>query len=126
MSMSSGSRVRRLGTIAMSSKPYARRPFFPRPISTSMAAILGSAADEPWTLATVFGPSADPRHTVLPAICGDLPNGLLAPLLAHRARVRGHVLRRAGPLLHHEPAAVAEQPPEAGIAHLHLDAKPLL
>ena len=37
MSMSSGSRVRREGTIAMSSKPYARRPFLPRPISTSMA-----------------------------------------------------------------------------------------
>jgi hypothetical protein len=30
--------VRRLGTIAMSSKPYARRPFLPRPISTSMKA----------------------------------------------------------------------------------------
>src|SRR4051794_34004156 len=38
MSMSSGSRVRREGTIAMSSKPYARRPFLPRPISTSMEA----------------------------------------------------------------------------------------
>ena len=32
-----GWRVRRDGTIAMSSKPYARRPFLPRPISTSMA-----------------------------------------------------------------------------------------
>src|SRR3954449_9648009 len=38
MSMSSGSRVRREGTIAMSSKPYARRPFLPRPISTSIEA----------------------------------------------------------------------------------------
>jgi hypothetical protein len=33
--MSSGSRVRRLGTIAMSSNPYARRPVLPMPISTS-------------------------------------------------------------------------------------------
>src|SRR5271155_1287424 len=43
MSMSSGSRVRREGTIAMSSKPYARRPFLPRPISISIAASLQSA-----------------------------------------------------------------------------------
>ena len=35
MSTSSGSRVRRLGTIAMSSNPYARRPDLPMPISTS-------------------------------------------------------------------------------------------
>src|SRR3954465_1858029 len=35
MSTSSGSRVRRLGTIAMSSNPYARRPDLPIPISTS-------------------------------------------------------------------------------------------
>src|SRR5258707_585666 len=35
MSTSSGSRVRRLGTIAISSNPYARRPDFPIPISTS-------------------------------------------------------------------------------------------
>src|SRR3954454_10747040 len=35
MSTSSGSRVRREGTIAMSSNPNARRPFLPRPISTS-------------------------------------------------------------------------------------------
>src|SRR5581483_9810261 len=35
MSTSSGSRVRRLGTIAMSSNPYARRPVLPIPISTS-------------------------------------------------------------------------------------------
>jgi hypothetical protein len=28
--------VRRDGTIAMSSKPYARRAFFPRPISISI------------------------------------------------------------------------------------------
>ena len=47
MSMSSGSRVRLEGTMAMSSKPYARRPFLPRPISTSMDGILGSEADEP-------------------------------------------------------------------------------
>ncbi len=32
---SSGSRVRRLGTTATSSKEYARRPRLPRPISTS-------------------------------------------------------------------------------------------
>src|SRR6478672_9835610 len=37
MSMSSGSRVRRDGTIAMSSKPYAWRAFLPRPISISIA-----------------------------------------------------------------------------------------
>ena len=43
--MSSGSRVRREGTIAMSSNPYARRPFLPRPISISIASILCSAAD---------------------------------------------------------------------------------
>src|SRR5687768_8107803 len=36
MSTSSGSRVRREGTMAMSSKPYALRPDFPMPISTSM------------------------------------------------------------------------------------------
>src|SRR3954454_2679893 len=70
MSMSSGSRVRRLGTIAMSSKPYARRPFFPRPISTSMAAILGSAADEPWTLATGLCPIRTVAQSEFPAICG--------------------------------------------------------
>src|SRR3954471_2802312 len=35
MSTSSASRVRRLGTIAMSSNPYARRAFLPRPISIS-------------------------------------------------------------------------------------------
>ena len=35
MSTSSGSRVRRLGTMAISSRPYARRPDFPRPTSTS-------------------------------------------------------------------------------------------
>src|SRR3954452_12704022 len=116
MSMSSGSRVRRLGTIAMSSKPYARRPFFPRPISTSMAAILGSAADEPWTLATDLDPSPGHRHTVLPAICGDLPEGLLAALLAHRARVRRDLVRRARALFDVEPAAVPEQPPEAPVS----------
>ncbi len=44
MSTSSGSRVRREGTIAMSSNPYARRAFLPRPISTSIAAILELAA----------------------------------------------------------------------------------
>src|SRR4051794_1144647 len=38
MSTSSGSRVRREGTIAMSSNPYARRAFLPRPISTSITA----------------------------------------------------------------------------------------
>ena len=38
MSTSSGSRVRRLGTMAMSSKPYARRPDLPIPISTSAIA----------------------------------------------------------------------------------------
>ena len=38
MSTSSGSRVRREGTIAMSSNPYARRAFFPRPISISISA----------------------------------------------------------------------------------------
>ena len=44
--MSSGSRVRREGTIAMSSKPYARRPFLPRPISISIARILAVGPDE--------------------------------------------------------------------------------
>ena len=38
--MSSGSRVRRLGTIAMSSNRYARRPDLPMPISTSAVAFL--------------------------------------------------------------------------------------
>jgi hypothetical protein len=33
--ISSGSRVRRAGTIPISSRAYARRPAFPRPISTS-------------------------------------------------------------------------------------------
>src|SRR3954468_1794817 len=56
MSMSSGSRVRRDGTIAMSSKPYAGRAFLPRPISTSMAATLGSATDGKVTLAALPGP----------------------------------------------------------------------
>src|ERR1700742_1346700 len=50
-SMSSGSRVRLEGTIAMSSNPNARRPFLPRPISTSICEILGSRADEPSNLA---------------------------------------------------------------------------
>src|SRR5436853_2337949 len=35
MSTSSGTRVRRLGTMATSSNPYARRPDLPIPISTS-------------------------------------------------------------------------------------------
>ena len=39
MSTSSGSRVRRLGTMAMSSNPYARRPDLPMPISTSATAM---------------------------------------------------------------------------------------
>ena len=43
--MSSGSRVRREGTIAMSSNPYARRAFLPRPISISIAASLQLAPD---------------------------------------------------------------------------------
>src|ERR1035438_8629727 len=38
MSTSSGSRVRRDGTIAMSSNPYALLAFLPRPISTSITA----------------------------------------------------------------------------------------
>src|SRR5688500_8164638 len=45
MSTSSGSRVRRLGTMAMSSKPYARRPVFPSPISTSATQPVPSCAD---------------------------------------------------------------------------------
>src|SRR5487761_2490132 len=36
----SGSRVRRLGAIAMSSNPYAGRPRLPRPISISLNCIL--------------------------------------------------------------------------------------
>src|SRR5262245_6306683 len=40
MSTSCGSRVLRLGTIAMSSKPYACRAFLPRPISTSTRPLL--------------------------------------------------------------------------------------
>ncbi len=39
MSTSSGSRVRRLGTMAMSSNPYALRPDLPMPISTSATAL---------------------------------------------------------------------------------------
>ena len=35
---SSGSRVRRAGTIPISSSEYARRPDLPRPISTSVTA----------------------------------------------------------------------------------------
>src|SRR3954454_8323908 len=57
--MSSGSRVRREGTIAMSSKPYARRPFLPRPISTSMAHTLGSATDGEMSVAVGLGPLAE-------------------------------------------------------------------
>ena len=38
MSMSLGSRVRRLGTMAMSSKPQARRPDLPMPMSMSTRA----------------------------------------------------------------------------------------
>ena len=45
MSTSSGSRVRRLGTIAMSSNPYARRPVLPIPISTSTLHALRSAPE---------------------------------------------------------------------------------
>src|SRR3954452_9240171 len=40
MLTSSGSRVRREGTIATSSKPYARRAVFPMPISNSMRGFL--------------------------------------------------------------------------------------
>src|SRR4051795_1646545 len=65
MSRPSGSRVRRDGTIAMSSKPYARRPFLPRPISTSMAATLRSAADGNRTLAAVPGPLHEPNPPYL-------------------------------------------------------------
>src|SRR4029077_13346116 len=57
MSMSSGSRVRREGTIAMSSNPYAWRAFLPRPISISISASLqlsrthGPDGHDPaWTL----------------------------------------------------------------------------
>ena len=52
MSTSSASRVRRLGTIAMSSKPYARRAFLPRPISISMVDHLSGDADSPRTQTT--------------------------------------------------------------------------
>src|SRR3954467_8591346 len=45
MSMSSGSRVRLLGTIAMSSNPYARRPDLPIPISTSTRDLLGESEE---------------------------------------------------------------------------------
>src|SRR6267143_3966873 len=53
MSMSSGSRVRLEGTIAMSSKPYARRPCLPRPISTSIEESLQSRRT---SIATPLGP----------------------------------------------------------------------
>src|SRR5512132_2992552 len=43
MSTSSGSRVRRDGTIATSSNPYARRAIFPLPISISMLVLLAPA-----------------------------------------------------------------------------------
>src|SRR3954469_1837039 len=46
MSTSSGSRVRRLGTMAMSSNPYARRPDLPIPISTSATACLHPLSPE--------------------------------------------------------------------------------
>src|SRR3954464_11957159 len=47
MLTSSGSRVRREGTIATSSKPYARRAVFPMPISNSMRGCLpGQPVDD--------------------------------------------------------------------------------
>src|SRR3954452_16479776 len=45
MSMSSGTRVRLLGTIAMSSNPYARRPDLPIPVSTSTPDLLGESEE---------------------------------------------------------------------------------
>src|SRR5919204_6875692 len=90
MSTSSGSRVRRLGTMAMSSNPYARRPDLPMPISTSatqpaLRARIGEAAQDTGG----SGPARDgPRHGTrylpLPWVAvwpgGDAGRWLLAPL----------------------------------------------
>src|SRR3954468_21758771 len=62
MSTSSGSLVRREGTMAMSSNPYARRAFFPRPISTSMAATLRSWADGTGGPSEATTTPAEPGH----------------------------------------------------------------
>ena len=71
--MSSGSRVRREGTIAMSSKPYARRAFLPRPISISIAESSQSVADEKTPRAA--GPKWRRRGAVEPGVCGRQPTG---------------------------------------------------
>src|SRR4051812_38014764 len=70
MSTSSGSLVRREGTMAMSSNPYARRAFFPRPISTSMAATLRSWADGTGSFPGYKTPSPGPDGAT--AFCGEL------------------------------------------------------
>src|SRR4051794_17744073 len=120
MSMSSGSRVRRDGTIAMSSKPYARRPFLPRPISTSMAATLGSATDGEGTLAAVPEPAGERNQRYLRELfraSGTGVEGVRAePLdghLGHQpvdvARVEHagpEVLHRLGPAGHGEAQAL--------------------
>src|SRR3954447_13925232 len=116
MSMSSGSRVRRDGTIAMSSKPYARRPFLPRPISTSMAATLRSAADGNLTLAARSGPVREPKTRNLRQLRTGRQSRLRQPLDLHvveqplyLARVEHagpEVLDRLGAAGHGEAQAV--------------------
>src|SRR3954471_15803049 len=116
MSMSSGSRVRRDGTIAMSSKPYARRPFLPRPISTSMAATLGSATDGKLTLAALPGPAPKPKTRNLRELRAGVQRRLREPLdrdlveqpldLALVQHTRAEVLHRLGAAGHREAQAV--------------------
>src|SRR3954454_7414211 len=112
MSMSSGSRVRRDGTIAMSSKPYARRPFLPRPISTSMAATLRSAADGNLTLAALPRPFRERKTRYLRQLRPGAQRGLRQPLDGHLVEqpldlalvehARPEVLNRLGAAGHRE------------------------
>ena len=98
MSMSSGSRVRRLGTMAMSSNPYACRPDFAIPISTST--LVGSSS---------LAPASKPRV---------YRDGLRAPVLTDQTK-RGKSVRRcdAVELLRRGPdGAGLHQRREVGVA----------
>src|SRR5689334_18893539 len=76
MSTSSGSRVLRDGTMATSSKPYARRADFPMPISMSATPPTSSRhPDDPDTQRTPARGRAGVRDVHVETLAGAFGNG---------------------------------------------------